>query len=351
MALRTAVIGHGNIGDWHAYLAHKIPSSHLVAICDTDDSRLDNVDDRLNVEKYKDMKQMLKREEIDSVHICTPPQTHLSIAEEVLSLGIPTLIEKPIASSLDHASKLMDLSEETGTTVSPVHHKLFEPVMQKARNLVESGVIGEVVGTFMLFGEDRNLDKTPRGEWVFDLPSGELGEGLPHQVYLPLAFAEGLGEIRSVSTQQIREYENPIDFDGVNIEATDASSEQLVAVKVGANSVEEEILRVYGTDGRVEIDFHAMTVVYKGRGRDINPIRYNIDTIKQQAATAMENKIKSLISPVSLKLGFGSFNSGHYQQIKQHNEALLQDREPPVTARDGYNTVRVIEALRDAEQK
>lgn len=345
MSLRTGVVGHGNIGSWHAYLAHKLPNSGVVAICDQDEERLDDVDERLGAETYTDLVEMLDRESIDSLHVCTPPQTHLPIASEAMNRDIHTLIEKPLAGDTDDSEQLVELAAETDIVSSVVHHKLFEPVMRKASSYIEQGAIGDVVSTTMLFSENRNLDETPRGNWVYDLPGGEIGEGLAHQVYVALAFSDGLGEIRNVAKQRIGEYSQPIDFDGVTIEITDKSNNQLIDIKALANSVDQDMLYVHGTEGVLRVDREAMTTTVDSLTGS-SSIQQTIASGGKRAANKIENKIRSAMSPITLKLGYGSFYSGHYRQMELYQDSIQNNKNPPVTLSEGHDTVRVIDALR-----
>jgi len=345
MPIRTGIVGHGNIGGWHAYLVHKLPDSDVVAICDREDERLEAVDDRLDVNLYNNLDAMVSEMDLDSIHVCTPPQTHLPIASTALENDIHTLIEKPLATSVADAEELVSLATRSDALASVVHHRLFEPMMRNARTLVEQGRIGDVVSTTMLFGEHRDLDETPRGDWVYDLPGGEIGEGLAHQVYMALGFSEGLGEVTNVETQKIDEYTKPIEFDGLRLCMSDVSGEQLISIQALANSDDQDTLYVHGTDGMIRVDRETMTTTLSSPATD-SSVPTNVLSKGRKLVERAKNKLRSSISPVTLKLGYGSLYSGHYRQIQLYQNAIRSNTAPPVTMTEALDTVRVIDAVR-----
>lgn len=348
MTFRTAVIGYGNVGGWHSYILSKHPDAELVAVVDTDEERrADARDDDHNATVYADIGEALEAESLDLVHVCVPPKAHFDVAETVMTQDVPVLVEKPATTRTEEVKQLQELVDETGVQASVVHNKRFEPAVQRALRLVESGEIGEVVATTMLFGEHRDVDQGNRGDWVFDLAGGEIGEGIAHQAYLPLAFTERLGEVEAVSTHNYGEHEK-VDFDGVTIEATDSSGRQSITIKVITSSAYQDTLYVYGTEGLLEVDVLNRTIVMR-RGTNsasrVGRIAQNLSVARQRVTGAVGGGIKDHLSPLLLKFGYPNLVSGHYVQFTRYFETLENDETPPVTLDDAYDSVTLLETL------
>jgi len=350
-SFRVAIIGMGNAGpNRHLPALDTHPKAEVVAFCDLDESRLAEATEGRDVATYTDYGELLDQEQLDAVHLCTPPQTHLDIASDVMGAGVPVLIEKPVAMSSSEVEELIQVRDTTETPVSVVHNRLFLPYVQEAIQRVETGEIGDVVSVTMLLSKEDDLSETFRGDWVFDLPGGELGEGSPHQVYVPLAFVDGLGEISGVGTQNYRGYEPPVDFDGAGIEALDTDGRRLISIKMLANSATRDTLFVHGTKGELQIDFVKRGVFvtknkerYSAKAFLTENVGSTLQTVTNVATTgfgfAKRLMYDKLDNPQSEE------SNGHYVQIDRFIESVETETEMPVTLEDSLETIEVLEAL------
>jgi predicted dehydrogenase len=347
--VRSAVVGTGIVGqNEHIPILELHPQAELVAICDADETVLQETETEADVGRYTDVEAMLENESLDSVHVCTPPQTRVPIVETLARENIDILFEKPLAASTDDVDRLAELADEHDVTMSVVHHKLFTPHYREATRRVRDGGIGEVVGVTMLYSEQDAAQDSPRGEWVYELPGGEIGEGLPHQAYLPLAFVDGLGEINCVSKQRFADLDR-IGFDGVAIEATDDTGRTLVTIRVLYNSTSQDTLILNGTQGELTVDhlrkgvFDTTTTgegakslvtgsVKEGFQLGFNILTTGLGFVKRLAYRRMDDER-------------GEEANGHFVLIDRYLDAVQTGSEPPVTLQDGRETIELIEAL------
>ncbi len=95
----VAVVGCGQIAEWrHIPALRKIKDTEIVAICDKNEDLVKRLSVRYRIRRYySDFAQMLHREKIDIVDICTPPQTHLALSTQAMAAGCHVLTEKPLA--------------------------------------------------------------------------------------------------------------------------------------------------------------------------------------------------------------------------------------------------------------
>ncbi|SEH45447.1 Predicted dehydrogenase [Halopenitus malekzadehii] len=348
-SINTAIIGYGVAGKTiHHPILNSHPEVNLIAICDRDTSRLRDVNSE-SIETFSDLENMLDSQEIDSVHICTPAQTHLPVLETVLEYRIPVLIEKPAAPTTSEVEKMEKLASDANTTVSVVHNKLFTPFAEKARRSIQNGEIGDIVSVSMIFSEPRDLTETERGEWVFDLPGGEIGEGFVHQAYLPLAFVDRLGGIKNISKYNFKGYADPIEFDGVSIEASDRSGDISITIKIHTNSASRDTLLIQGTKGDIEIDFMKKDMYLNDTFSDGNAVNAkdflinHLRLIGQLTSNVLQEGADKLRYEL---LDANPYESeGHYRQITQYVQSVKNGTQPPVTLEDAHNCVQLLEEL------
>lgn len=141
--IRVAVIGAGLIGRKHIELVRANPTCELVAICDADPNAR-NTAKQHGVRFYQNYPTLLAEQPIDGVIIATPTQLHAAVGIACAEQGIPMLIEKPIAATLAEAEGLVNNAEEQNVPILVGHHRRHNPLVQAARQVVQSGQIGRL---------------------------------------------------------------------------------------------------------------------------------------------------------------------------------------------------------------
>ena len=149
--VRVAFIGCGVISHMHMMSYSKMPNVKVVAACDIDKPRLDEWCTRYNVPedcRYTDYREMLKRDDIDSVDICVHNNLHLPMALAVLRSGRHCFCEKPMAASYTDAKRMYDvwqeLKKETGVELAVQINTVFSSQTRTAKRMVENGDLGHV---------------------------------------------------------------------------------------------------------------------------------------------------------------------------------------------------------------
>jgi UDP-N-acetylglucosamine 3-dehydrogenase len=143
--LGVAVIGTGFWGKNHARVYKELENTNLVAICDVNPERAKAIADQYGVKAYTDSAQMLKDPEIQAISVCT---WSIKLAEEALkglNAGKHVLVEKPMATDLKQAQKLLDTAKENGLHLSVGFLMRFIPGLQQIREAVATKKIGELV--------------------------------------------------------------------------------------------------------------------------------------------------------------------------------------------------------------
>ncbi len=126
-AVRTAVIGVGYLGRFHAQKYASLPESRLVAVVDADPATRDRVAAEVGCRGVADFRELLG--EVDAVSIATPTPAHFALASECLERGVHVLVEKPVTETLDEARRLVEIAARRGCVLQVGHLERFNPAI------------------------------------------------------------------------------------------------------------------------------------------------------------------------------------------------------------------------------
>ena len=143
--IRLVVVGFGY---WGPNLVRNIverPEFTLAGLCELDFQRAREFGRRYpGVPVSSDCERFMRDSRVDAVAIATPPRTHYSLASRALQAGKHVLVEKPLATEPEEAAELLRLAGEVGRMLMPGHTFVYSPPVNKVRDLITSGEIGDV---------------------------------------------------------------------------------------------------------------------------------------------------------------------------------------------------------------
>ena len=143
--LGVAVIGTGFWGRNHARLFKELEETELLAVCDINAERVKNVAKQFGVKAYTSMGKMLKRKDIEAVSNCVWSLNLAKETQKALKAGKHVLVEKPMATNVKQAEKLLETAEEEGLHLSVGFLMRFIPGIQHMKNAIEDKTIGNLV--------------------------------------------------------------------------------------------------------------------------------------------------------------------------------------------------------------
>ena len=164
--LRVAVIGVGALGKHHARILSALPGASLTAVVDINRSRAEEIAAAHHTRPLFDARQL--DGQVDAVTIAVPTESHASIALPFLEAGIPVLVEKPIARTINEADAMIEAAARRGAALAVGHTERFNPAVAAARSVLADPRFIEVhrLGAF----PERSLDI----DVVFDLMIHDL---------------------------------------------------------------------------------------------------------------------------------------------------------------------------------
>jgi len=146
MKLKIGVVGVGFWGSNHVRVLRELESAEVKAVCDIDLEKAKYVAKKFGVPNYyQNLDDMLNKEELDAVTVCTPSVSHAEIAVRILESGLNVFVEKPLASNPDGCLKIIDAAKSNNRFVMTGFIERFNPAVSKAIELLRAGEIGEVI--------------------------------------------------------------------------------------------------------------------------------------------------------------------------------------------------------------
>jgi len=144
------MIGVGLVSPKHIEGSKNINNGNLVALCDVNPERK-VLAEELNIPFFTNYREMLTQADLEGVIDGTPNQFHAEVGMACAKHGIHVLTEKPIASTLEEGKQLVEAVKESGINLLVGHHRRYFPLIKRARDIVQSGELGQLIGVSMLW--------------------------------------------------------------------------------------------------------------------------------------------------------------------------------------------------------
>jgi predicted dehydrogenase len=187
--LRIGLVGYGKMGRAHSQAYATAPRffDHdtqplLTAICGRDRSGVEQAADRFGWQDVEtDWRQLVRREDIDLIDICTSNELHSEIALAAIAQGKHVVCEKPLALGAEAAHRMLQEAERARIRHMVVFNYRFVPAIRLARQLIDAGELGEIyqfIGTFQqdwLASQDFTMTWRLRQESAGSGALGDLG--------------------------------------------------------------------------------------------------------------------------------------------------------------------------------
>lgn len=235
--LRVGVVGVGHLGRHHARVLSGIEGVELVGIADSRAEQAQSVAAPLQVAAYTDYRELLGQ--VDAISIAVPTSLHREIGSAFLRAGIPTLVEKPLASSVAEAESMVELARSKNTLLQVGHIERFNPAL---RVVAEAGLKPKYVAAERL------------GLYTFrSTDIGVVHDLMIHDLDLLLTWATA--PVRSVSAVGVSIFGRLEDVATAWIEFEDGCVANLTASRASYQALRK--MRLWGEQGYATLDFAA----------------------------------------------------------------------------------------------
>ncbi|HAH20855.1 MAG: hypothetical protein A2Y00_03175 [Omnitrophica WOR_2 bacterium GWF2_43_52] len=142
--IRFGIIGCGRISKIHTAVLNQLPGAEICAVCDIVEERAKAYAEELKCFCYTDYHDLLKSKEIDVVNICTPTHMHVTMAVDAALAGKHVVTEKPMATTLADADKMIETCKRNGVKLFVVKQNRYNPPIVKLKEAISEGRFGKI---------------------------------------------------------------------------------------------------------------------------------------------------------------------------------------------------------------
>ena len=326
----VGIIGAGHIARTHARAYQTFPEdAEIVAFADIYEDTAREAAEEFGVESYyADYKEMLGRDDIDLVSVCTPPFEHSRNSIDALRAGKHVLCEKPMAGSLQECDAMIDAARSSGRSLSQVFQWRYQRDSLMAKALIDEGKLGHV-----FFGKVDALwwrglhyyDLWWRGTWEQECGGATLNHAVhPVDTYLWL-----MGQLPESVSADMGAFTHDIEVEDLSIAMLrfgDGALGQLtssVSLHQNLNRIE-----VCGEEAAVTMPWDVHATKERGRG---------MAALDEEKQNELREWAESLIPEPE--------HPGHAAQVQEVLNSLKGGREPAVTGSEGRKSIEMIIAL------
>jgi predicted dehydrogenase len=282
-SLGVILVGCGGIARSHAFALSKVPNARLLVSVDINEEAALRFKSRFGFEDHStDLDAVLARADVEAVVIATSSKSHGALIKKALNAGKHVLVQKPMTASIEEAEEALALAEKNGLKLMVSFFELFLPPVERARQIIEAGLIGEPF-LFKAMMAWHTPDVTTG--WRFDpelAGGGVILDGNVHHVSNAL-YLLGNPKIKSVYaeygalTADIKVEDTAVILIRTDKAILEISGSNRLQEPGGATLAFKDYWAVFGTKGTVQWDAAARPTfrVFTSQGGALDPLLAN----------------------------------------------------------------------------
>jgi predicted dehydrogenase len=327
--VRLAIMGTGLIGRRHA--EHVAREADLAAVVDPSPSAR-AVAEAHGAPWFASLDDLLAVDRPDGVIVATPNQLHVENGLACVGAGLPALIEKPIADAVADAESLVAAAEAAGVPLLVGHHRRYNPLIRRAREMIAAGELGAVIAvqaTCWFAKPDSYFEP----EWRRTAGAGPIFVNLIHDIDLLRFLCGEIESVRALQSNAVR---------GHAVEESAAILLRFASGALGTVSVSDTIAGPWnwemtaGENPAYPRTSEACYMIGGTRGSLSLP---DLGLWSHQGDPDWWTPISRQSSPVDTADPLAL-------QIRHFAAVIRGEAEPLVSGREGLETLRVIEAVK-----
>lgn len=324
------IIGCGVIAPWHARSVKVNPDAELIAVCDIIPEKAEKLKEEFGAQyAYTDYHDLLARDDIQIVSICTPSGMHADMGMDAARAGKHVMTEKPIDISLEKIDALIQTCREQNVKLACIFQRRTSKLWQLVKRTIDEGKLGKMVlasAYLKYFRSQEYYDSAGwRGTWALDGGGALMNQGV-HMVDILRWIMGPVDTIFGIADHLAR---------NIEVEDTAVASMRFktgaLGTLEGTTSVTPGLnhrLEFHGANGSILVDGESIAR-WEVPGED-----------KDEIMKQMDDKIgDSSSDPTAISM------DGHALQIADLIAAVREDREPMVSGTEARNAVELILAI------
>ncbi|MBV9261107.1 MAG: Gfo/Idh/MocA family oxidoreductase [Pseudolabrys sp.] len=335
MALNLAVAGAGAMGQRHIDFIARSDECRLSAIVDPSPAAK-AMAAKANVPLMSTLDDLFTKARPDGVILATPNQLHAEQALACIAARVPVLVEKPIADTIDAAERVVRAAEASGAAVLTGHHRQHNPLMTKAVEIVRGGRLGRIVaavGTAMFCKPDSYYEEGP---WRRKVGGGPILINLIHEIGNLRALCGEISAVQAIASNAIRAFAVE-DTVAINLQFESGALGTFMLSDTAASARSWELTAQEDQNYPANTDEDCYVVVGTRGSLAIPTMR--VKTYLNES---------SWWQPFAAEVVAVPRVDPWKRQLVNFCAAICGDAKPVVTARDGLQNLRVIDAIKRA---
>jgi len=340
------IVGCGVIAPLHADAVASLSNARLVAVTDIDHQKAERLAMAHGAVAEPDLSALLSRSDVDVVSVCVPSGIHARVAGEVARAGKHVVVEKPLDVSLGAVDDLLAVVKSTGTGLTVVSQRRWDPGFADLRALVDHGRLGRLVladAHVKWYRSQAYYDSAAwRGTWAMDGGGALMNQGI-HYVDLLLWLLGPVEEVTAVCATQSHD----IEVEDVALALLRFAGGAVGTIEVTTSAFPgfPERVGVSGTAGSVVVEtgvarYRELAEGSTGAGDHGRSARDLFAEDGGAAAAAGGAWRPAAIS-----------ERAHAAQLADFLDAMDEGREPAVTGRDGRASLEVVLAVYESARR
>jgi UDP-N-acetyl-2-amino-2-deoxyglucuronate dehydrogenase len=359
----VGIIGCGAMFGVHAFPLHTIPNVEVKAVCDIKPSAREAASRLFQCDTYEDYKEMLKRDDIDVVHVMTPHYLHAPMVIDAANAGKHVLCEKPMSINMEDAKAEIEAGRCNHVTIGVISQNRYNSASVAIKEALENGSLGKVVGERILLAWFKPNEYYKNSDWhgTWDKEGGSL---IIDQAIHILDLARWFVNDEIVSVEaSIGNRNHPV------IETED-TAEGLIKYRNGVQSVfyatnnytynSPVMVEIHCEKGTALMEFDRASITYRD-GKELTVLNNPNDTLDEAAYQAFFNQSSAqsafqtlstwgvigepVTMPITWKTPRPYWGITHIKQIKNFYESLTAGVKPDITAEEAFKTQEMICAI------
>ena len=340
--LQIAVVGAGAIGRVHIRVVQASQQCVLSAIVDPTEAARQMAQAR-GVTHFENHTQLLQEAQPDGVILATPNAMHVTQALQCIEAGVAVLVEKPIAHTVAEAIQLVKVIHSKGPSRAKVligHHRAHSPIMALAKKVVDEGQLGRLVsvmGSAMFYKPDHYFTDAP---WRTVQGGGPVLINLIHEIHNLRMLCGDIVEVQALASNAVRGFEVE-DTAAVNFRFASGVLGTFLLSDTSASARSWEQTSQENKDYASYDDEDCYVVAGTLGSLSIPGMR-----LKKYAAV----EDRSWFNPFQVKEVALQREDPLPIQLQHFIDVIANDAIPLVSAQDGLQNLRVVEAIQEAIQ-
>ncbi len=329
MDLRFAIVGCGRIAQRHA--EHIAGQGKLVAVCDTNKERRDDMAAKYSCKAYTSLDELLQQEKsIDLIAVCTPNGLHAQQSIQALQAGIHVLCEKPMAITVTDCERMIAAADKANKHLFIVKQNRFNAPIAELKKVIDEGRLGKIIDVQLNCFWNRNNKYYQTSDWKGkkNLDGGTLFTQFSHFIDLLYWMVGDVKNIYAIMKNLM--HQHIIDFEDSGVIALEFENGAIGTVNYTVNSFEKNMegsITIFGEKGTVKVG-----------GQYLNVLEYqNIKDYKMQSV--FETK------PAN-DYGYYQGSMSNHDKVYENVVDVLKHKGTIATnGFEGLKTVEIIERI------